>query len=60
MSEDGALNEKLVKALADKAEKEWPGMFKSGGPGSQSHSGGLTPRSDNKELVEQIKRGLRY
>lgn len=55
MAEDGTIDAKKVGALADKAKKEYAGMFKSGNPGSQSHSGGKTPMPDKENLLKQIR-----
>lgn len=60
VGEDGSVDSKAIDKLVGEIEKARPDYFKSGSPGSQSHAGGRTPRPDNKELVEQIKRGLRY
>lgn len=60
LGEEGTADAKAVEGLVKKAEAEWPGMFKSGSPGSQSHSGGKPPKPDKTKLIEEIKRGIRY
>lgn len=54
MDDEGTVDGKAVEALAKKAEKEWPGMFKSGSPGSQSHAGGRPPTEDVEKLLDKL------
>lgn len=58
MSEEGALDEKAMKALVDKVRKEWPDHFQSSGPGSPSNAGGKIPQADKDKIRKSIR--VRY
>lgn len=61
MAEDGTLDDKKIAALVEKIKQEWPDQFQSVSPGSQSNSGGRVKQPEaNKELVDRIKRSIRY
>lgn len=55
MSEEGAIDDKAIKALMDKVSKEWADQFQSSHPGSPSVGGGKTPKPDNQKLLDEIK-----
>lgn len=54
MAEDGTLDNKKIGALADKAKKEYAGMFQSGNPGSPSPAGGKTPQPDTRSILNNL------
>lgn len=54
MAADGTVDAQKVSALIDKAKKEYPEDFKSGGPGSPSNAGGRTPAPDHKSILDQL------
>lgn len=60
LTDDGSINAKAVTALAEKARKDYAGMFAPGNPGSPSNAGGKVRMPDNKALREEILRKQRY
>ena len=54
MDAEGVIDPKKVEALAKKALTEYPGMFRSGGPGSLSNAGGRTPLADKESLLDKL------
>lgn len=54
MTADGTLDDKAVAALAQKAAKEWPGLFRSNAPGSPSNSDGRMPKPDVGKVLDHL------
>lgn len=49
MADDGTVDEKKVKVLADRAKKDRPNFFKKPAPGSPSNKGGRVPDPTTKD-----------